>query len=90
MQTPLTLQFAAGTQVVLHEADLVVVSHGLLIRTLLAGPLRASRAELDGLHLANTSLSIFDAAPPHALRLLNCSRHLDAAERDDARGLSGG
>ena len=42
------------------------------------------------LHLANTSLSIFDAAPPHALQLLNCTRHLDPVERDDARGLSGG
>ncbi len=72
------------------DGDLVVVSHGLLIRTLLAGPLRLETERLRDLHLANTSLSIFDAAPPHALHVLNCTRHLDAAARDPARGLSGG
>jgi len=73
-----------------QRGDLVVVTHGLLIRTLLAGPLKRGADGPDGLHLANTSLSIFDAAPPHALRLLNCTRHLDEADRDDERSLSGG
>lgn len=72
------------------QADLVVVTHGLLIRTLLAGPLRLGAAALGDLHLGNTALSVFDAAPPHTLQLLNCTRHLEAAERDDAHGLSGG
>jgi broad specificity phosphatase PhoE len=72
------------------EGDLVVVSHGLLIRTLLAGPLQLDAQRLRDLNLANTSLSIFDAAPPHALHVLNCTRHLDAAAHDDAHGLSGG
>lgn len=71
-------------------ADLLVVTHGLLIRTLLAGALRHSAERRAALHLGNTSLSIFDAAPPHALQLLNCTRHLDDAGRDDARALSGG
>ncbi len=79
------LQLHAG-----QRGDLVVVTHGLLIRTLLAGPLMRGAGRLDGLHLANTSLSIFDAAPPHRLQLLNCTRHLDPAERDDLRSLSGG
>jgi probable phosphoglycerate mutase len=70
--------------------DLVVVTHGLLIRRLLAGPLRQDAALLAALHLGNTSLSIFVADPPHALQLLNCTRHLDADARDDARALSGG
>jgi probable phosphoglycerate mutase len=70
--------------------DLLVVTHGLLIRRLLAGPLRSGDRPGAELHLANTSLSIFDATAPHLLQLLNCTRHLDAAERDDARGLSGG
>jgi probable phosphoglycerate mutase len=70
--------------------DLVVVTHGLLIRRLLAGPLRQDAALLTALHLGNTSLSIFVADPPHALQLLNCTRHLDADARDDARALSGG
>jgi broad specificity phosphatase PhoE len=72
------------------DGDLLVVTHGLLIRMLLAGPLMLGADALGDLHLANTSLSIFDAAPPHALQLLNCTRHLDEAERDDARSLSGG
>jgi len=70
--------------------DLVVVTHGLVIRTLLGGPLRLDAGRLRQLHLANTSLSIFEAAPPHALRLLNCTSHLDDAARDDACSLSGG
>jgi len=72
------------------DGDLVVVMHGLAIRSLLGGPLRLGAERLLELHLANTSLSIFDAAPPHALQLLNCTRHLDDAVRDDAPGLSGG
>jgi len=83
---------AFGQMLQLHaglRGDLVVVTHGLLIGTLLAGPLQLGAA-LGDLHLANTSLSIFDAAPPHALLLLNCTSHLDAAAQDDARALSGG
>jgi broad specificity phosphatase PhoE len=72
------------------DADLVVVTHGLLIRRLLAGPLRCAADTLDGLHLGNTSVSIFDARPPHALQLLNCTLHLQDAAQDDARALSGG
>ena len=79
------LQLHAG-----QGGDLVVVTHGLLIRTLLAGPLQRGADILDEMRLANTSLSIFDAAPPHALRLLNCTRHLDGTERDDELSLSGG
>ncbi len=77
----------------LHAAratDLVVVTHGLLIRRLLAGPLRLGAEALRDLHLGNTSVSIFDALPPHAMQLLNCTRHLDSAARDDSRALSGG
>jgi 2,3-bisphosphoglycerate-dependent phosphoglycerate mutase len=73
-----------------QAGDLVVVTHGLAIRTLLAGPLQQGAQLMRDLQLANTSISIFDAAPPHALQLLNCTRHLDDAVSDDARGLSGG
>lgn len=76
-----------------HDAcggDLIVVTHGLLIRRLLAGPLRLSEHKLAGLHLGNTALSVFDASPPHPLSLLNCTQHLLADAIDDAAGLSGG
>lgn len=70
--------------------DLVVVTHGLLIRALLAGPLRVDAQVLRRLHLGNTARSIFDAAPPHALRLLNCTSHLAAHDADDGAALCGG
>ncbi len=72
------------------DGDLAVVTHGLLIRVLLGGALQLDAERMHGLELANTSVSIFDAAPPHALQLLNCTRHLDAAAEVQARGLSGG
>jgi len=76
-----------------HRADagdLVVVTHGLLVRVLLARHLNVTAETLDGLHLGNTSVSIFEADPPHAVALLNCTRHLDGDAAGQARGLSGG
>lgn len=72
------------------DGDLAVVTHGLMIRVLLDVALRLDAERLRDLQLANTSVSIFDAAPPHALSLLNCTRHLDAERRADERSLSGG
>lgn len=71
------------------DGDLAVVTHGLLIRVLMGDALRLDAETMHELELANTSVSIFDPAPPHALSLLNCTRHLDAAALQ-ARGLSGG
>jgi probable phosphoglycerate mutase len=79
------LQLHAGL-----SGDLAVVTHGLLIRILLGGPLQLPPARMRDLHLANTSVSIIDAAPPHVLHLLNCTSHLDAGAGDDAGALSGG
>jgi len=73
------------------DGDLVVVTHGLLIRVLLADALAVPAPTLAALHLGNTSVSIFAARMPHGLSVLNCTRHLDtAAASDDPRGLSGG
>jgi broad specificity phosphatase PhoE len=79
------LQLHAGL-----DGDLAVVTHGLLIRILLGGPLQLPPAQLHDLHLANTSVSIFDAAPPHPVHLLNCTAHLDTGDSDDVHALSGG
>ncbi|MEO7854254.1 MAG: histidine phosphatase family protein [Rubrivivax sp.] len=70
--------------------DLMVVTHGLFIRVLLAESLRLPSASLDNLHLGNTCVNVFDAQAPHAVQLLNCSRHLDADTHDLPSGLSGG
>lgn len=72
------------------DGALAVVTHGLVLRALLAGPLRLADGMLAPAHLGNTGLSIADAHPPHRVSLLNCTRHLDAGARDDARALSGG
>ena len=70
--------------------DLVVVTHGLVIRCLLGRLGAVPTATLPGLHLGNTSVSIVAAEPPHALRLLNCTRHLDDDGADDRQALVGG
>jgi broad specificity phosphatase PhoE len=69
--------------------DLVVVSHGLLIRTLLARYLKMPDGVAAPEHLLNTSVTIFDAAPPHRVSLANCAVHLEGAAVDDGRGVSG-
>jgi probable phosphoglycerate mutase len=72
------------------RGDLVVVTHGLVIRRILGRVGAVPAATLPQLHLGNTSVSIIEAEPPHALRLLNCTRHLDDASADARQGLVGG
>ncbi|HZT54749.1 MAG TPA: histidine phosphatase family protein [Burkholderiaceae bacterium] len=69
---------------------LAVVTHGLVIRALLAAHVRLADGAAPPAHLGNTSLSIIGAQPPHLASLLNCTQHLDGAARDDAHALSGG
>ena len=69
---------------------LVVVSHGLVIRAMLAGPAALNAAQLDGLHIGNTAVTVLAAQAPHAVQELNSTRHLNAAVQDDPRGLVGG
>jgi len=70
--------------------NLVVVTHGLVIRAMLAAHVRVPAGMDEPTHLGNTSLSIIGAQPPHAAALLNCTRHLEPGTRDDAQALSGG
>jgi len=53
--------------------SLVVVSHGLLCHALIANH-TASASVPD--HFDNASLTLVDPEPPHAVRLINCTRHL--------------
>lgn len=69
---------------------LVVVTHGLVIGALLAGPINVSTSRLAGMHIANTSVTILGEQPPHAVLLLNSTRHLNSVMADNARGLVGG
>ena len=69
---------------------LVVVTHGLVIRTLLDNHLALPAGMSPQRPIANTSLTIVAAVAPHAVMLLDCTAHLDAAGRANPGGLSGG
>ena len=69
---------------------LAVVTHGLLIRAMLAAHVRLASGMTLPAQLGNTSLSIIDATPPHSVTLLNDTTHLDHIARDDPAALSGG
>jgi probable phosphoglycerate mutase len=68
---------------------LAVVTHGLVIRALLAQHLQLGDDALP-LRVGNTSVTICGATAPHALELVDCTRHLDAPIAHDAQSLSGG
>jgi broad specificity phosphatase PhoE len=69
--------------------DVLVVSHGLVIRVLLAEHCTWPDATSPPEALSNTSVSVLDPEPPHAVRLSNCARHLDAGIADSGRGVVG-
>jgi broad specificity phosphatase PhoE len=69
---------------------LAVVTHGLVIREVLAAHARLGVGTPLPLHFGNTSVTEIEAAPPHAVVLLDCTRHLEADTRDAPHGLSGG
>jgi probable phosphoglycerate mutase len=73
-----------------HGGALAVVTHGLVLRVLLATQVRLADGMHAPAHLGNTSLSIVEARPPHLVSLLNCTRHVDGIAADDGQGLSGG
>lgn len=86
---------AAWAWVLAQESSLggplAVVTHGLVIRHWL---------DADALHwppgvaaperLANTSLTVIDARPPHRVQRVDCIEHLAGGVGEDAGSLSGG
>jgi len=69
--------------------DLAIVSHGLFIRHFLMGHTRFPEGMAYPEHLANTSVTVMGAEPPHLVSLVGCSRHLDGDASDDGRGVVG-
>lgn len=69
--------------------DLAVVSHGLFIRYFLVGHASFPAGMLHPEKLANTSVTILGAQPPHTVQLLDCSTHLQGEARDDGKGVTG-
>jgi 2,3-bisphosphoglycerate-dependent phosphoglycerate mutase len=86
----LVLTHHAALTLTAPGATLAVVTHGLVIRALLRLRLGLDAGAVNALHIGNTSLTVFDPRPPHAVSLLDCTRHLDAERADDAGALSGG
>ena len=93
----------AWDEIIAHETDtaghLAVVTHGLVIRALLATIVPPERLPM---HLGNASLTVLERhletevgrrdPGPHRFvaALINCTRHLDDSRRDDPHALSGG
>lgn len=86
---------AAAWELILQRQHLLggplaVVTHGLVIRRLLASQVRLADGMSAPTHLSNTGLTIVDAEPPHRVQLLDCTAHLLPNLGDDADALSGG
>jgi broad specificity phosphatase PhoE len=74
----------------LLDPVLLVVSHGLVIRRMIEAYLTLPDQDVVPDHLANTSVTIFDALPPHLVKLLNCSAHLLDAQSSNHQPAFGG
>ena len=72
------------------HGNLAVVTHGLVLRALLAAHVRLPPGTAAPTHLGNTSLSIVGAQPPHLASRLDCTAHLAPGLGDNAHALSGG
>ena len=60
--------------------NLAVISHGLVCRSVVEHLVPRGPDFAVPPHWGNTSLSMLDARAPHAIRLLNCTIHLDGLE----------
>jgi len=74
----------------LLDGPLVAITHGLVIRAMLAGPAGLHPTRLAALQLDNTSVTILAAKAPHDVELLASTRHLDAGLRGASDALRGG
>jgi len=69
--------------------SLVVVTHGLVIRAMLEHHARLPDGAQPPRRIANASVTILDARPPHTVSLLDCAVHLEGDAADDPKALSG-
>jgi broad specificity phosphatase PhoE len=71
------------------NGNLIVVTHGLVIRCLLERHVALPAGMASPERIANASVTVFAAQPPHQADIVNCTVHLDANLSGDARALSG-
>jgi probable phosphoglycerate mutase len=69
---------------------LAVVTHGLVVRAIVDHHLSLAAGQALPGPVRNTSVTICGGLPPHAVELLDCTRHLDEIARHDPHSLSGG
>ena len=68
--------------------DTVVVTHGLVCRSIVDRLVRTAPAMPDVEGFSNTGVTVLDVDPPHQVRLLNCIVHLQPD--DEGVGAGGG
>ena len=72
------------------DGPLVVVSHGLVIQTILENCVVLGAQTMPH-RIANTSVTVIDKELPFKVQILNCTLHLDGSTvAEDAKSLSGG
>ena len=72
------------------QGPLVVVSHGLVIQTILENCVDLGGQTMPH-RIANTSVTVIDIASPFKVQTMNCTLHLEGTEvAEDAKSLSGG
>lgn len=85
---------AAFTEAVAMQArlhgPLAVVTHGLVVKAMLNHHVQHAPGGFAPARLGNASLSIIDAAAPHPVLLMDCTRHLGPDLGESRGSLSGG
>ncbi|MCX7274450.1 MAG: histidine phosphatase family protein [Burkholderiales bacterium] len=72
------------------KGPLAIVSHGLVIKAIMAHHARLPEGIEVPERVANTSVTVFSDRAPHEITLLNCATHLDGKLAEDGSSLSGG
>ena len=71
------------------NGNLIVVSHGLVIKVILAELARRPAGVPAPERLGNTSVSIIGADAPHLAELIDCTTHLDEGNADNKHTVAG-
>jgi probable phosphoglycerate mutase len=71
------------------RGNLVIVTHGLVCRSIAHQFLRFAPGEAPPTRWGNTSVTICGRVPPHAVELVNCVAHLTPLASDDPNAASG-
>jgi broad specificity phosphatase PhoE len=68
---------------------LAVVTHGLVIRQMIAAHLKLADGVDTLQHIANTSVTVAQPHPPYEITLLDCASHLEGDIQDNRRAVAG-